>query len=114
VVLGKFKALDETFDGGLYSDQTYFMVTNGLCAPNASCAATRQTITLNFDFGASGITSLQRVSRDTGLVENVPLTSLGGSLYRLVLTLDGGTGDRRLTAAGRRVHFVPAEFEQDV
>ncbi len=93
VVIGYFKALDEDFDGPSWQNQTYFMVTNGLCDPNGSAAQTRQRITLNFDFGSSGITSLQRLSRTTGQVEVVELTPLGGSSYRLELVLDGGTGD---------------------
>ena len=48
---------------------------------------------MNFDFSTSGIDSLLRLSRETGLVEAVPLVSNGGSLYSLDLTLDGGTGD---------------------
>jgi hypothetical protein len=33
------------------------------------------------------------LSRDTGFVETVNLTSDGSSLYHLDLVLDGGTGD---------------------
>jgi hypothetical protein len=33
------------------------------------------------------------MSRTTGGIELVPLQALGGSNYRLQLTLDGGTGD---------------------
>ncbi len=93
VALGKFKVLDESFDGPDFSDETYFMVLNGLCAPDSTCAETRQTITLTFNFATSGITSLQRLNRDTGNVEVVPLTDLGGGHYKLDLTLDGGTAD---------------------
>lgn len=83
--------------------EAYFMVTNGLggdlTLPNgssdntATVAETQQQITLTFDFGASGVTSLQRLSRLTGQLEVVPLTHVSGSTYQLVFTLDGGTGD---------------------
>jgi hypothetical protein len=93
VILGFFKPLHEAFDGDDYSNQTYFMVVNGLSDATANPTATQQTIRLTFNFGSSGITSLQRLSRTTGQVENVPLVSDGGGVYHLDLTLDGGTGD---------------------
>ena len=36
---------------------------------------------------------MQRLSRDSGLVEQVPLIYDGTTKYHLSLTLDGGTGD---------------------
>ena len=93
VVIGFFKPLDEAFDGNFYSNQTYFMVTNGLTDGSASGSETQQTIRLTFNFGSSGINSLQRLSRDTGAVETVSLVSDGNGVYHLDLTLDGGTGD---------------------
>ena len=93
VMIGYFSLLRDTFDGPAFDDETYFMITNGLAEPNVSAVDALQQITIDFDFGASGITALQRLSRDTGQVEVVPLQSLGGSAYRLVLDLEGGTGD---------------------
>jgi hypothetical protein len=93
LLVGYFAALDEAFDGPGYTGESYFMLTNGLSDPATLASETRQRIILNFDFRTSGINSLQRLSRTTGLVETVPLMSLGGSTYRLVLDLDGGTGD---------------------
>ena len=94
VILGYFNVLDEEFDGPGATGETYFMVVNGLIEPDGGAAAdTRQRITLNFNFGTSGISSLQRLSRDTGLVEAVPLIHDGGTSYHLDLTLDGGAGD---------------------
>jgi hypothetical protein len=93
VVVGFFKPLHESFDGSNYSDQRYFMVVNGLTDPTGSMIACRQRIRLNFDFGSSGITSLQRMRRSDGAVETVNLISDGGSLYHLDLDLDGGIGD---------------------
>lgn len=93
VIVGYFKPLSESFDGATYSDQIYFMIVNGFSAPNMSAYTARKQFTINFDFQSSGITSLQRLNRDTGQVETVALIHDGGSLYHLNLTLYGGTGD---------------------
>jgi hypothetical protein len=93
VIIGFFKPLDESFDGTTYSNQKYFMVVNGLSDAAATSSATQQTIRLTFNFGSSGITSLQRLSRTTGKVETVSLTSNGTGGYYVDITLDGGTGD---------------------
>ena len=60
-------------------------------------------MTLDFDFGVTGINSLLRLNRNTGLVDmidtsysdggNTVFTSLGNGKYQLQLKLDGGTGD---------------------
>ena len=49
----------------------------------------------NPDKAAIAVTSglLQRLNRDTGDVELVPLDHVSGSVFRLELLLDGGTGD---------------------
>ncbi len=101
VVIGQYRVLDESFDGPAES-QRYFMVVNGLSSssPTGTAANTRQRIRLTFDFGMSGITRLQRMSRETGLVEQVALTHEGGSTYSLELELDGGTGDLFKYATG--------------
>lgn len=93
VIVGFFKPLHESFDGLDYADQKYFMITNGLSDAAGTALETRQNIRIDFNFGASGITGLQRLSRTTGQVETVTLMSDGGSLYHLDLVLDGGTGD---------------------
>ncbi|NIA06072.1 MAG: hypothetical protein GWP14_00285 [Actinobacteria bacterium] len=97
VLVGYFEPLLESDDGPEYNDEIYFMIANGLSDKNGLVSETRQQITIDFDFGVSGIDSLQRLSRETGLVEVVSLLPLGGggggSQYRLALTLDGGTGD---------------------
>ena len=93
VLVGYFNPLLESYDGPDFSNELYFMITNGLSDPGALVADTRQQITLNFDFKTSGITSLLRLSRDTGQVEQVPLIFDSTSHYHLDLTLDGGTGD---------------------
>lgn len=93
VVLSLHKLLDESFDGPQWNNEVYFMILNGLSDRDALASETRQRITVSFDFASSGITSLQRLSRDTGQVEIVPLVHDVGSLYHLDLTLDGGTAD---------------------
>jgi len=95
VLVGYFQLLDESFDGAA-EGETYFMITNGLSDDSGTPEQTRQSIRIEFDFGDSGITSLQRLSRDTGLVELVTLAPLEGgsaSQFYLDLVLDGGTGD---------------------
>jgi autotransporter-associated beta strand protein len=111
VYVGFFNPLHLSF--GDPAGTTYFMVMNGLggdlTLPNgqsdntATVAETRQQMTLNFDFGVTGINSLERLNRNTGLVEvistsfndggNTVFTSLGNGKYQLQLRLDGGTGD---------------------
>jgi hypothetical protein len=93
VVAGWFRPLLEDLGKPVSADQTYFMIVNGLSWTDASAADTAQLIRLDFDFGDSGITSLQRLSRETGEVEFVSLVSDGGSRYHLDLVLPGGTGD---------------------
>jgi hypothetical protein len=96
LLVGYFKPLDESFDGPSFSDELYFMVTNGLSDANGSAADCLQRITLTFDFGSSGIDSLQRLRRSDGTVEIVPLDHVlggDGALFNYTFTLDGGTGD---------------------
>jgi hypothetical protein len=96
VIVGYFEPLDEQFTDPDASDDDdlYFMIVNGLSDPNGLASQTQQEITINFDFASDpSISGLQRLSRDTGLVESVSLTPTGGTTYQLLLTLDGGTGD---------------------
>jgi hypothetical protein len=108
VILGFFKPLHESFDGPSYNNQKYFMIVNGLCNAVGNAAGTTQNTTIDFNFGTSGINSLQRMKRSDsnadgigdvetitagGSYSGLTFTSLGGSSYRLVLTLEGGTGD---------------------
>lgn len=93
VVIGYFNPLLEEMDGPDYEDEIYFMILNGLTDSAGSAAETRQRIRIDFDFGTSGINSLQRLSRETGEVEEVPLVYDGSTSYHLDLILDGGTGD---------------------
>ncbi len=93
LIVGHFTALMEQFDGPDFSNELYFMVTNGLTDATGSSADARQLVRLNFNFGASGVNSLQRLDRDSGQVVNVPLVSTGGNSYYLDWYLNGGEGD---------------------
>ena len=93
VTVGYFEPLDASFTNPGHKHDIHFRIVNGLSDRNGSAAECAQQIHLEFDFGDSGITSLERLSRDTGLVEPVSLVSDGGSLYHLDLVLDGGVGD---------------------
>lgn len=93
VIVGHFKVLDESFDGPA-ANQLYFVVTNGLTNLNGNGPDTRQRIVLTFDFGKSGIHNLQRLNKDTGKVEIVPLVPVTpDGIYRLEMHLSGGEGD---------------------
>jgi hypothetical protein len=89
ILVGFFKPLHESFDGPDYSGEVYFMVLNGLTDYTGSASATRQKMRLRFN---SSVTQIQRLSRDTGLVETLPLIVDGTTKY-YELTLDGGTAD---------------------
>lgn len=95
VYVGFFNPLLATY--GDPAGEAYFMVTNALGAylqdPTGLVVDFAQQITLHFNFGASGINSLERLRRSDGQVETVPLTHVSGSLYDLVFNLEGGTGD---------------------
>ncbi|WP_249369237.1 hypothetical protein [Acaryochloris marina] len=106
VLVGYFKPLRESFDGPA-TNQQYFMLTNGLAGKKHSIEQTRQQLTVEFDFGESEITGLQRLNRKTGKVEpiqagwteevapglNSRFDAVSDRKYRLTLILDGGTGD---------------------
>lgn len=93
VLVGYFTPLLERFSGEKCKNEIYFMMTNGLSARDKVAANVAQRMTIKFDFGRSGITSLQRLRRRDGQVEVVDLQPAGGSLYALDLVLPGGTGD---------------------
>ncbi len=91
VLIGWFKVLDESFDGAGANGETYFLVMNGLTDANGSAADCRQQITMQWDFLSSGITAIQELNPDTGMVEDLPLTPVSGGRLALTFTLDGGT-----------------------
>jgi hypothetical protein len=93
VLVSWFQVLDESLDGDAHAGEWYFMVTNALVDPTGSAADTRQQIQINF--AESVPPALQRLSRETGKVEDVALAEIPGTKGRrmLVLELDGGTAD---------------------
>ena len=93
VIVGYYKPLLEDFDGPSFSNQLYFTITNGLTDSAGDRVDTRQLVRLNFNFGTSGINSLQQLDRDTGQVLTVPLVLSGGTNYYLDRYLYGGEGD---------------------
>ncbi len=95
LVLSWFKPLDESFDGPDFTDEIYMMVTNGLTDSAGSAADCRQNIKLNFLFGTSGITSVQRLRQDTGQLEviDLPVLPNTGGRRQLSLDYDGGTAE---------------------
>jgi hypothetical protein len=93
VIVGYFKPLHEGLDGPNFSEQLYFMITNGLTASSGDQYDTRQLVRLHFDFGSTGMNSLLRLDRDTGQVVETVLIHDGGSLYHLDWFLLGGEGD---------------------
>jgi hypothetical protein len=91
ILVGYFEPLLSDNIDYPFADGTHFMLVNGASTGTASQDA--QWYRLMFDFGQSGLDSLQLVSRDTGQVELAPLTHLTGSRYALDWNLPGGTGD---------------------
>jgi hypothetical protein len=92
VIISKFEPLHESFDGTDYSGQTYFMVVNASIGVANDTSYYARDITLNFDFGASGITELQSINLTTGNVETIGLTHVSGSQYTMTFNLEGGRG----------------------
>ena len=93
VLLSWFQVLDEELDGPDWTGEWYFMITNALVDPTGSAADTRQSIQLNF---ANTVpTQVQRLNRDTGLIDYIDLEIIPstGGRRRLVVELEGGTAD---------------------
>jgi hypothetical protein len=91
VLIGYFDPLLDDNGDFPFADGSHFLLVNG--ASTGTAANKSQWYRLTFDFGDSGFDSLQRLSRETGQVEIVPLAHLFGSEYSLDWRLDGGTGD---------------------
>ncbi len=91
ILIGYFEPLQADNSDFPFADGTHFMLVNG--STSGSAASGAQWYHLTFDFGSSGFDSLQLLSRDTGLIESLPLAHLSGSQYALDWNLEGGTGD---------------------
>jgi hypothetical protein len=101
VLISYFAPLLSSNDGCTFADGLHFMVVNGrglaedeMCdSPATTAGSMAEWYRLTFDFTGSDYNALVRLSRDTGQVELVTLTSIGGPRYSLDLYLEGGTGD---------------------
>lgn len=80
----------------------YFMLTNclinndGISSSEKTLGSSndsKQRITLSLDLGTRSPDTLKRVSRTTGLVEDVTLTPVSGTTYSLQVEIGGGKGD---------------------
>lgn len=91
VLVGYFNPLKTDNSDFTFVDGLRFMIVNGSAAGTASASA--QWYRVNFDFTGSNFNSLVRLRRDTGGVELIPLTNVGGSAFAIDLNLPGGTGD---------------------
>jgi hypothetical protein len=88
VFLSWFKPLDESFDGPVFSNETYMILLNALADPTGSVADCTQTIRLNF---LSTMPGIQMLDAETGSLMNVnvPIDSVSGRRLWDV-TLGGG------------------------
>lgn len=93
LLVSHFEPALEELDGDAFTAESYFMIVNLLRHENASAVDASQDIHVEFDFGASGVSSLQRLNRLTGQVDVVSLNHVSGSIYDYDFTLPGGTGD---------------------
>ena len=95
VIVSWFKTLDESFDGPNHTNEVYMMVMNGLTDPTGTSADCSQHITMDFLFGtaAGHLTALDVLNQDTGAVDEVQLTPIGGGKYRWTIDLDGGSAE---------------------
>ena len=106
VVIGRFEPLLESCDGPDVHGEAYWMILNAFIAPNLGgrihktghSSETAQLIDITFllpppTMGKPDITHVQRVRRDTGVVELLPLTNLDDGLAVITLDIPGGTAD---------------------
>lgn len=87
VIIAWFKLLDEAFDGPDDTNQIYFMVVNGLTAPDGSAADCAQEIKLNFVNAFANAVFLDPVS---GQLQTNAVPPISGTRRQLVLQLNGG------------------------
>jgi len=93
ILMGYFRPLHEDFDGPEYAGEQYFMIVNSTAFQNATSEETSQQIEIRFDFSGTNITSLQRLNRVSGEVEEVFPKPEGKGKYLLDLRYGGGEGD---------------------
>jgi hypothetical protein len=98
VYVGYFKIIpaQEQGDPGFFEnpDALFFMLVNAYTSRNIQSAdEAAQEITVYLDIGDKSADCIQRIDRESGAVEMIPLRSHGGSQYSFTITLPGGTGD---------------------
>ena len=100
VLVGYFTPLESSDPNYTFVDGLKFMIVNGSAgtpteydAPGDPATASGQWYRLALDFTGTDFDALVLLSRDTGLVEAIPLTFLGGREYLTYTYLEGGTGD---------------------
>ena len=100
LVIGYFEpVLDNFADHNLSTDNDYFMICNGLTSgdyqlpadQHGSADETKQRISVELEVAPDNV--LRRVSRDTGAIEDVPLTLISGNTYEFDVDLGGGLAD---------------------
>jgi hypothetical protein len=66
-----------------------------LTDPTGTGADCSQHIHLDFQFGtaAGHLTSIERLNKDTGALDDIALTYLGNGKYRWAFDLDGGSAE---------------------
>ena len=101
IILAWFKPLDESFDG-LFNNEIYFMVVNGLTDPTGTAADCAQNIKLNF---LDTFTDVQLLNPETGDLESQTLTVLTNT-GRRQLNLDLNGGDAALFKISDGAPFV--------
>jgi hypothetical protein len=111
ILVGYFEPLLANNTDYPFADGTHFMLVNG--ASTGTAAQSAQWYRLNFHFGQSGFDSLERLSRTTGLVENISLVHLSGSQYALDWNLEGGTGDLFRFANSGALNRLDGDFNAD-
>ncbi len=99
VIIAWFKPLDESFDGP-FTNETYFMVVNGLTDPTGTAADCSQNIKLNF---LDTFTDVQVLNPETGNLETQTLPVVS---TRRQLTLDLNGGDAVLFKISDGAPFV--------
>jgi hypothetical protein len=98
ILIGYFKPMRADNSEYPFADGLHFMIVNGAAQGDADVGdpnSSAQWYRLTFDFSGSDFDALERLNRDTGLVEVITLTPISGQphSYFYDLNLPGGTGD---------------------
>lgn len=94
VIISWFTPIEASLEGANYTNEIYMMVVNALTANTGLETNSLQTIKLNFETGTSGITAVEMLDLEAGVVttNTMPVISGSGSTTKrqLVLNLNGG------------------------